>query len=178
MIFTKLSIHEACLIDPEPIGDSRGSFARNFCVKEFAAHGLATEYVQHSVSRNAVKGTLRGMHFQTAPHQEAKLVWCTRGAILDICLDLRPESPTYLKWEGYELSGANGRQLYIPPGCAHGFQTLSDDSEIFYRISQFYAPDASTGVRFDDPAFGIAWPLLPTVMSDKDKSWPDFTPAG
>jgi dTDP-4-dehydrorhamnose 3,5-epimerase len=176
MKFKPLSIHEACLIEPEPIGDSRGSFARNFCVKEFAANGLATEYVQHSLSRNALKGTLRGMHFQMAPHQEAKLVWCTRGAIFDVCLDLRPASSTYLKWEGYELSAENGRQLYIPRGCAHGFQTLTDDAEIFYRISDFYAPEASTGVRFDDRAFGIEWPLPVTVMSDKDKAWPDFTP--
>jgi dTDP-4-dehydrorhamnose 3,5-epimerase len=176
MKFKPLSIHEACLIEPEPIGDSRGSFARNFCAREFAAHGLATEFVQHSLSRNALKGTLRGMHFQTAPHQEAKLVWCTKGAIFDVYLDLRPGSPTFLKWEGYELSGENGRQLYIPAGCAHGFQTLTDDAEIFYRISQFYAPEASTGVRFDDKAFGIEWPLPVTVMSDKDKAWPDFQP--
>lgn len=174
MIFQNTRIHETCLIEPERIGDSRGSFARNFCAREFAAHGLATDFPQHSVSRNARRGTLRGMHFQTAPHEEAKLVWCTHGAIFDVCLDLRPASPTYLQWEGFELSAENGRQLYIPPGCAHGFQTLADDAEIFYRISAYYAPEASTGVRFDDKAFGIEWPLPVTVMSDKDKAWPDF----
>lgn len=174
MRFTKLDIPDACLIELDRIGDARGSFARNFCAREFAAAGLASDFPQHSVSRNATKGTLRGMHFQTAPHEEAKLVWCTRGAIFDVCLDLRSGSPTYLKWVGFELSAENGRQLLIPEGCAHGFQTLSDDAEIFYRISDYYAPEASGGFRHDDPAFAITWPLPVAVMSDKDKAWPDF----
>ena len=174
MHFSHLDIRGACLIEPELIGDSRGSFARNFCAREFAEHGLATEFPQHSISRNVLKGTVRGMHFQTAPHEEAKLVWCTRGAIFDVCLDLRPGSPTFRNWIGFELSADNGRQLYIPQGCAHGFQTLTDDAEIFYRISQYYAPEASVGVRFDDPAFGIEWPLPVTAMSDRDRNLPDF----
>lgn len=174
MRFLPVDIHEACLIELEPVGDARGSFARNFCAREFAEHGLASEFPQHSISRNGRKGTLRGMHFQTAPHEEAKLVWCTRGAIFDVCLDLRPGSPTFKKWAGFDLSADNARQLYIPKGCAHGFQTLTDDTEIFYRISQYYAPEASAGVRFDDPAFAIKWPLPVTEMSDRDRNLPDF----
>ena len=175
MHFNHLAIREACLIEPELVGDVRGSFARNFCAREFAEHGLAIEYPQHSISRNAHKGTLRGMHYQTPPHEEAKLVWCTRGAIFDVCLDLRRGSPTFKKWVGFELSAENARQLYVPKGCAHGFQTLTNDAEIFYRISQYYAPEASTGVRFDDPAFGIEWPLPVTAMSDRDRNLPDFS---
>jgi dTDP-4-dehydrorhamnose 3,5-epimerase len=174
MRFTHLEIPQACLIEAEPMADIRGSFARTFCAREFAEQGLASDFPQHSISRNARSGTLRGMHFQSAPHEEAKLVWCTRGAVFDVCLDLRPSSPTFKKWVGFELSADNARQLYLPKGCAHGFQTLTDDAEIFYRISQYYAPEASVGVRFDDPAFGIKWPLPVTAMSDRDRNLPDF----
>ncbi len=174
MRFTPLEIEGAWLVELEPVGDARGSFARTFCAEEFGRHGLVSAFRQHSVSRNSTKGTLRGMHFQAAPHEEAKLVSCRRGAIFDVCLDLRSASPTYLKWCGFELNAENGRQLYLPRGCAHGFQTLSDDAEVTYRISDDYAPASAGGYRHNDPAFAIAWPLAPTVMSEKDKGWPDF----
>jgi len=174
MLFTQLEISGAWLIELEPVGDTRGSFARTFCAREFAALGLVANFPQHSRSRNKTKGTLRGMHFQEAPHSETKLVSCTRGSIYDVCLDLRPASPTYLQWRGIELSAENGRQYYLPEGCAHGFQTLSDDAEIFYLISAFYEPASGRGFRYDDPAFGITWPLPITTMSDKDRAWPDF----
>ena len=177
MLFTKTRLDGAWLIEPEPIRDSRGWFARTFCEREFGEHGLETRFVQHSTSQNVSRGTLRGMHFQTAPHAEVKLVHCLKGAIYDVIIDLNPGSPTYRQWQSFELSAANMRQLYIPKGFAHGFQTLEDASEIGYLISEFYAPDASTGVRWDDPTFAIQWPLPVTVMSDKDKAWPDFKPA-
>jgi dTDP-4-dehydrorhamnose 3,5-epimerase len=175
MRFTPLDISGAWLIDIEPIADERGSFARSFCAREFADHGIASEFPQHSLSYNIRKGTVRGMHFQKAPHEEGKLVGCISGAIFDVCLDLRPGSPTYLRWYGAELSAGNRRQLYVPPGCAHGFQTLTDDAEVNYRISTFYAPEASAGVRYNDPRFGIEWPLPITLMSDRDRNLPDFT---
>jgi len=175
MLFTKIELDGAWLVEPAPNRDSRGWFARTFCEREFGEHGLETRFVQHSTSQNVSRGTLRGMHFQTEPHAEVKLVRCLKGAIYDVIIDLNPGSPTYRQWRGLELSAASMRQLYIPKGFAHGFQTLEDASEIGYLISEFYAPDASTGVRWDDPAFGIKWPLPVTVMSDKDKAWPDFT---
>ncbi len=171
MRFTPLEIPGAFVIDLEPIADARGSFARTFCAREFAAHGLLAEFPQHSRSVNAKKGTLRGMHWQDAPHEETKVVGCLRGGIYDVCLDLRRESPTYLKWIGVELSGDNRRQLYLPAGCAHGFQTLTDDAEVNYLISAFFAPEAAHGARFDDPAFAINWPLPVAEMSDKDRGW-------
>jgi dTDP-4-dehydrorhamnose 3,5-epimerase len=174
MRFTPREKPGAFIVDLEPIADERGSFARSFSVQEFAAHGLATAYPQHSRSQNRVKGTLRGMHWQVAPHEEAKLVSCVRGAIFDVCLDLRRDSATYLQWRGVELSAENRRQLYIPPGCAHGFQTLTDDAEVNYLISAEYAPDAARGARHDDLAFGIAWPLAPSAMSEKDRAWPTW----
>ena len=175
MLFTKTKLDGAWLIEPEPISDSRGWFARTFCEREFGEHGLETRFVQHSTSQNVSRGTLRGMHFQTEPHAEIKLVRCLKGAIYDVIIDLNPGSPTYCQWQGFELSAANMRQLYIPKGFAHGFQTLEDASEIGYLISEFYAPEASKGVRWDDPTFAIQWPLPVSVMSDKDKAWPDFT---
>lgn len=177
MLFTKTRLDGAWLVEPEPNRDSRGWFARTFCEREFEAHGLETRFVQHSTSQNVSRGTLRGMHFQMASHAEVKLVRCLKGAIYDVIIDLNPGSPTHRQWQGFELSAANMRQLYIPKGFAHGFQTLEDASEIGYLISDFYAPDASTGVRWDDPVFGIKWPLPVSVMSDKDKAWPDFKPA-
>ncbi len=166
---------DACLIIPEPAPDERGFFARTFCAREMAKRGLETDFVQHSISASARKGTLRGMHFQTEPHGEVKIVTCLKGAILDVIIDLRPRSPAIGKWQGFELTAENHHRVYIPKGFAHGFQTLTDDVEIAYLISAFYEPAAASGVRFDDPAFGIDWPLPVTVMSDKDRAWPDFT---
>jgi dTDP-4-dehydrorhamnose 3,5-epimerase len=164
----------ALLIEPEPFGDERGLFARVFCERVFAEKGLETRFVQHSVSRSRVTGTLRGMHFQTPPHDEVKLVRCIRGALYDVILDLRADSPTRGQWQGFELTAENMCQLYIPAGFAHGFQTLCDDTEISYLISAFYAPEAASGVRYDDPAFGIEWPLPVSVVSEKDRGWRDF----
>lgn len=174
MLFTNTDLEGAWLIEAEPNRDARGWFARTFCEREFAAQGLETRFPQHSTSQNDQRGTLRGMHFQRHPHAEAKLVRCLKGAIWDVIIDLNPGSPTYRRWQGFELSAENQRQLYIPKGFAHGFQTLQDDSQIGYLISEFYAPDAATGLRWNDPAFAIAWPLPVSEMSDKDRAWPDF----
>jgi dTDP-4-dehydrorhamnose 3,5-epimerase len=178
MRFRETSLQDAWLIEPEPAYDDRGFFARTFCVREFAEHGLTTSFVQHSVSQSKRRGTLRGMHFQKPPHTEVKLVGCAKGALLDVIIDLRPNSPTYRQWQGFELTPDNRRRLYVPEGFAHGFQTLTDDTETTYLISAFYAPGAASGVRHDDPAFAIDWPLPVTVLSDKDRSWPAFTPCG
>jgi dTDP-4-dehydrorhamnose 3,5-epimerase len=145
---------------------------RAWCSQEFAAHGLAFLPVQANMGLSAQKGTLRGMHFQDAPALEAKLVRCTRGAIFDVALDLRPESSTYGKWYGTELSAQNARMLFVPEGCAHGYQTLEEQTEMHYMTSAFYTPSAVRGARFDDPAFKIQWPLVPTVISDQDRGWP------
>jgi dTDP-4-dehydrorhamnose 3,5-epimerase len=174
MLFTKTELEGAWIVDAQPARDARGAFARTFCEREFGAHGLETRFPQHSTSQNVERGTLRGMHFQRAPHAEVKLVRCLKGAMLDVIIDLNPGSPTFRRWTAVELSAANMRQLYIPKGFAHGFQTLEADCEVGYLISEFYAPDVATGVRWNDPAFAIQWPLPVTVMSDKDKAWPDF----
>jgi dTDP-4-dehydrorhamnose 3,5-epimerase len=158
--------------------DERGFFARAWSGEELAAAGLNGELSQCSLSRNVARGTLRGMHFQRAPHEEAKLVRCTRGAIYDVAVDLRLDSPTHGQWFGTELDATSGRALYIPEGCAHGFQTLVPDTDVFYAISAAYAPDAAAGVRWDDPAFGIVWPETPErVINARDRSWPDYRPA-
>jgi dTDP-4-dehydrorhamnose 3,5-epimerase len=170
--FLETKLSGAWLIEPEPIVDERGSFTRTFCANEFGDRGLETRFVQNSQSENLFKGTLRGMHFQLAPHAEVKLVSCIRGAIYDVIVDMRPSSPSRYKWVGYELTPENRRQLYVPAGFAHGFQTLTDDTVVSYLISEFYTPQASFGVRYDDPAFGIAWPMVPTAMSEKDHNWP------
>lgn len=175
MKFTQTGIEGAWLAEPEPVRDARGAFARVFCEDEFAAHGLETRFPQHSISQNAARGTLRGLHFQRDPHGETKLVTCVRGAIFDVCVDLRPHSRTFRQWRGYELRADTRISFHIPPGCAHGFQTLTDDAEVHYLISARYNAEASTGVRWDDPAFAITWPLPVTVMSDKDRAWGDFT---
>jgi dTDP-4-dehydrorhamnose 3,5-epimerase len=172
--FHPTEIHGAWLVQMEPVHDSRGSFARSFCVDEFAAQGLETGFPQHSISCSVRKGTLRGMHYQRAPYEEVKLVRCSRGAIWDVIVDIRPDSPTYQRWQGFELSSANFRQLYIPKGVAHGFQSLTDDVEVGYLISERYRGEAGAGVRHDDPAFGIAWPLPVSVISAKDAAWSDF----
>ncbi len=166
----------AYILDVERREDARGFFGRTWCVDEFTAHGLNPRVVQCNVSFNALKGTLRGMHFQTAPFDEAKLVRCTMGAIYDVIIDLRPDSPAFLRHVGVELSAQNRRALYIPEGLAHGFQTLTDDAEVFYQMSEVYHPECASGVRWDDPAFGIAWPLPAPILSDKDRQFPDFAP--
>ncbi len=159
---------------PTRARDSRGYFMRTFCAETFAARGLEASFVQHSTSFSARRGTVRGMHFQRAPHEEVKIVRCLRGAILDIIVDLRTASPTFCTWQGFELTADNEQQLYVPKGFAHGFQTLTDDALVSYLISTPYAPEAAAGVRHDDPAFGIAWPLPISEINDKDLHWPDY----
>jgi len=171
MRFLETKLDGAWLIEPEPIRDSRGYFARTFCMRDFEERGLESRFVQHSRSFSATKGTLRGLHFQTPPHEEVKLVSCVSGTVYDVIVDLRPNSPTYRKWQGFELSADNKRQLYVPAGFAHGFQTLTDNAELNYLISAFYEPAASTGISYDDPALGVTWPLPVSVISDRDKSW-------
>lgn len=172
MIFNKTTLQDAWLIDLERRGDARGFFARSMCVDEFAAHGMDVDFQQQNVSVSATKGTLRGMHFQHRPYAETKLVRCLRGAIVDIIIDLRPESPTFEQWEAFELNDENKRQLYIPKGFAHGFQTLTSDVEVTYLVCGKYTPSQEGGVRHDDPAFNIQWPLPVAEMSDKDRNWP------
>lgn len=174
MQFHKLDLAGAYLITPERRGDDRGYFVRTFCEAEFAAHGLQTRFVQHSASVSARKGTLRGLHFQSDPHGEIKIVRCLRGAIADVIVDLRPQSATFCGWRSFELTAENGRQLYIPKGFAHGFQTLTSDAEVGYLISEPYTPAAASGVRYNDPAFGIEWPLPVAAISARDLDWPDF----
>jgi dTDP-4-dehydrorhamnose 3,5-epimerase len=154
--------------------DERGFFARSWCEREFREHGLNSELVQCSISFNKERGTLRGVHYQAAPNPEAKLVRCTRGSLYDVALDLRPDSSTYLKWTAAELSAENHRALYIPEGCAHGFLTLEDQTEVLYQMSEFYYPEAARGVRWNDPAFGIEWPGKVEVISERDRIYPDF----
>ncbi len=174
MIFSPTALPGAVLIELEPRRDARGSFARAYCEREFAENGLPARMVQANVSQSERAGTLRGMHYQAAPHQEDKLVHCVRGAIWDAIVDLRPESPTYCRWLGAELSASNGRMLLVPKGFAHGFVTLADDVLVCYQMSEFHEPDSARGARHDDPAFGIEWPVPVLQMSDKDRAWPDF----
>jgi dTDP-4-dehydrorhamnose 3,5-epimerase len=174
MKFSGTNLKDAFIVQIEKLNDERGFFARSWCQKEFDAHGLNSRFVQANVSYNRKKGTLRGMHYQIAPYQECKLLRCTRGAIYDVIIDLRPDSPTYKKWTGVELTADNYTMFFVPEDFAHGFQTLTDETEIIYQVSQFYTPGSEKGIRFDDPAFGIQWPLEVTVISDKDKTWPNF----
>lgn len=176
MIFEALRLPGAFLIDLELRKDERGFFARAFCQKEFAAHGLKTEMVQANLSQNVSKGTLRGMHYQRSPFAEVKVVRCTHGSIHDVILDIRPESPTYRKWLAVELSRENRRALYVPEGFAHGYQALEDDTEVLYLVSQFYTPSHEAAIRWNDPQFGIEWPLADPILSPKDAVHPDFTP--
>jgi dTDP-4-dehydrorhamnose 3,5-epimerase len=161
-------------IEMERLTDDRGYFARTWSSRDAEERGLNTRIAQCNVSYNRRRATLRGMHFQIAPHQEAKLVRCVRGALIDVILDLRPDSPTYKKWEAFELTQENGAAVYIPEGCAHGFQTLVDDTEVHYQISEYYAPDSARGVRWNDPAFAIVWPLPNPILSPRDAAYPDF----
>jgi len=172
MHYAKTSVDGAMVIEPAPHADTRGRFMRAWCLKEFADQGIAFEPVQANMGLSMRRGTVRGMHFQEAPASEAKLVRCTRGAMFDVVLDLRPESPSFGAWHGVVLSCDNGRMLYLPEGCAHGYQTLAADTEMHYMTSAFYAPTAVRGVRFDDPAFGIVWPLDVTEISEQDRDWP------
>ncbi len=176
MKFTPTKIAGVWLVDLERHADERGWFARTWCAEEFAAHGLPTAFSQCSASFNRRRGTLRGMHYQIAPHQETKLVRCVRGAMFDVALDLRPASATFQQWVGAELTAESGRALFIPEGCAHGFQTLVDDTEVFYQIVGEYHPASGRGVRWNDPAFEISWPSEPNLtLSERDRNYPLWT---
>ncbi|MEW6188196.1 MAG: dTDP-4-dehydrorhamnose 3,5-epimerase family protein [Thermodesulfobacteriota bacterium] len=202
MLFKETKLKGAYIIELEPVEDQRGYFARSFCRNEFKLHGISMEVVQCNISYNKKKGTLRGMHFQVPPSEEAKIVSCSKGAIYDVIIDLRPDSPTYCKWLGVELSANRSpltahrslltahrslltahpsplagscRMLYVPRGFAHGFLTLEDDTELFYLMSEFYSPGHGRGIRWNDPFFGITWPGEVKVVSDQDRSYPDFT---
>lgn len=172
MHFEETQLRGAWLVDPVPLIDQRGFFARTFCVLEFGERSLENDFVQHSISHSLRAGTLRGMHFQEEPYNEVKLVSCVKGAIFDVIVDLRPGSSTHHRWASFELTAENRSQLYIPKGFAHGFMTLCDDVIVNYLISEFHAPSAARGLRYDDPAIGIAWPRKPAVISEKDLSWP------
>ena len=175
MKFIPTEISGVWIVDLERHEDERGSFARTWCAAEFAKHGLNPRLAQCSASFNKKKGTLRGMHYQAVPHEEAKLVRCTRGAIFDVALDLRANLPTFKRWVGVELSAGNGRALYIPEGCAHGFQTLEDNTEVFYQMTEPFHPEAVRGVRWNDPQFGVQWPIFDPIISDRDRNLPLFT---
>jgi dTDP-4-dehydrorhamnose 3,5-epimerase len=174
--FEETPLRGAFVIELDRIGDERGWFARTFDVTEFAGHGLDPTVVQCNTSSNERLGTLRGMHYQADPDGEAKLVRCTRGSVYDVAVDLRPGSETFCRWFGVELSDLNARMLYIPVGMAHGFQTLERRSEVHYQMSHHYVSEQARGVRFDDPAFGIEWPLPDPVISERDRGFPDFRP--
>jgi dTDP-4-dehydrorhamnose 3,5-epimerase len=176
MIFTEQKLKGVWVVESRMIPDERGFFARTWCVKEFAARDLNPRLVQCSISYNVKKGTLRGMHYQAVPYAETKLVRCTKGAIFDVVIDLRPASPTYCQWAAFELSADNYRGLYIPEGFAHGFQTLVDDTVVFYQMSEFHHPEYARGVRWDDPAFNIAWPQAERTISARDRQFEDFIP--
>jgi len=174
LIFTETKLPGAFVIDLEKHADERGFFARTFCEQEFKAQGLNPDVVQCNVSFNKRKGTLRGMHFQVAPFAEAKLVRCTSGSIYDVIIDLRPSSPAFKQYFAVELSAGNRKMLYIPEAFAHGFQTLENDTEVFYQMSQNYSPEHARGVRWDDPAFGISWPEDERIIVERDRNYPDF----
>jgi len=174
MRFTETKVKGAYLIDLEPREDNRGFFARAWCAREFEAHGLNPRVVQVNVAHNVKKALLRGLHYQRAPHAEAKTVRCTQGAVFDVVVDLRADSPTYKRWDGFDLTSDNRTMLHIPEGCAHGYQTLMNATDIEYLTSAFYAAESAGGVRFDDAAFAIDWPLPVSGISDADRSWPDY----
>lgn len=176
MIFQETKLPGVFEIDMELKHDERGFFARSWCEKEFAEHGLNPRLVQCNISFNTHKGTLRGMHYQAPPFSEAKLVRCTKGKLYDVVIDLRSQSPSYKKWIGVELSESNHRMLYIPEGCAHGFLTLEKETEIFYQMSEFYNAESARGVRWNDNDFGIQWPEAVNVISERDRTYPDFEP--
>jgi dTDP-4-dehydrorhamnose 3,5-epimerase len=175
MLFLPAKITGTWLIEPEKLEDERGFFARTFCSREFEERGLKTQFVQSSISFSPKKGTLRGLHFQIAPHEEAKLVYCTRGVVYDVLIDLRRKSPSFGQWMAVQLTAESRRMLYVPEGVAHGFQTLVEGAEVFYQISEYYDPNCSRGVRWNDPAFGVLWPLENPILSQRDRNhvlWP------
>jgi len=178
VIFTETPLRGAFVIEPEPLEDARGLFARTWCWREFEARGLDTRIAQCSTSFNKRKGTLRGMHYQVPPAGETKIVRCTRGSLYDVIIDLRPDSPTFTRHFAVVLTSDNRKMLYVPVGFAHGFQTLEDASEVFYQISEFYSPERARGVRWDDPIFGISWPDDERIIVGRDRSYLDFRPAG
>ena len=174
MKFIETPLYGAYIIEIEPVMDERGFFARSWCREEFEALSLNTSIAQCGISYNLLKGTLRGLHYQESPFEEAKLVRCTRGAIYDVIADIRPSSPTYKKWSAFELTAQNHRTLYVPEGFAHGFQSLEDETEVFYQLSEFYHPEAARGIRWDDPLFNFDWPLEGRIISERDLRFPDF----
>lgn len=176
MIFTATPLSGAFTVDLEKRGDERGFFARAYCSREFEQQGLESHFVQANYSGSSKRGTLRGLHYQIPPAAEVKLVRCIRGSLWDVILDLRNNSPTFGQWYGAELSAENGRAMYVPRGFAHGFITLTDDTEAFYLVSSYYTPELERGVRFDDPFHSISWPLIPTEVSAKDAAWPNIDP--
>lgn len=175
MIFKETQLKGAFVISIEKREDLRGFFARAWCRREFEDHGLRANFVQANISHNHQRGTLRGMHYQISPYEEVKLVRCTKGAIYDAIIDLRPISSTYKKWFGVELTPDSRDMLYVPEGFGHGFQVLKDDTEVFYEVTQYYHPDSERGVRYNDPSFGIIWPTAVTEISEKDNNWPKFS---
>ncbi len=176
MIFSETRIKGIYLLQPKRFEDERGFFAPSFSAREFAARGLASNFVETNISYSRTRGTLRGMHYQAAPFGQAKLVRCTRGVVFDVAVDLRPSSPTYREWLGVELSAENRSMLYLPGDCAHGFQTLTDDTEVFYMVSQVYEPASGRGFRWNDPAFKIEWPdVKERIVLQRDREYPDFS---
>jgi len=177
MIFHKTKLPGACIIEPQQFGDERGFFSRNWSQREFDEQGMTARFVETNTSLSVKTGTLRGMHYQKAPYAQAKLVRCTAGSIYDVIIDLRADSPSFKQWEAVELSADNHLLLYIPEGFAHGFQTLSENSEVFYQVSAYYEPDSARGVRWNDPAFNIDWPEANRIIIARDNEYPDFDPA-
>jgi dTDP-4-dehydrorhamnose 3,5-epimerase len=177
MQFQPTPIPGAYVIEPDVFADARGYFARIWCAREFAEHGLDVGVAQCNLSGNTQRGTVRGMHYQLPPHTETKLVRCVRGALLDVVVDLRPDSPAFLQWYGVELTEENRRALYVPVGCAHGYQALLDDTVVYYQMSQFFEAGAGAGVRWDDPRLRIQWPLPVTLIAPRDQNYPDLDPA-
>jgi dTDP-4-dehydrorhamnose 3,5-epimerase len=176
MIFTETKLSGVYILDPERFEDERGFFAPAFSAREFAARGMADRFVESNISYSRKRGTLRGLHYQAAPDGQAKLVRCTRGAVYDVAVDLRPDSPTHKGWVGVELTAENRRMLYLPGDCAHGYQTLADDAEVFYMVSSTYVPASGRGFRWDDPAFRIEWPDVgERVLIERDRKYPDYT---
>jgi dTDP-4-dehydrorhamnose 3,5-epimerase len=174
MIFTETKLKGAFIVDVKKLEDDRGFFGRSWCRREFEAIGLTADVVQTNVAYSKLKGTLRGMHYQLSPYEESKLVRCTRGAVYDVIIDLRPESPTFKQWVGVELTADNYRMLFVPERFGHGYITLQDNTDVTYQVTQYYTPGAERGIRWNDPEFNIAWPIEPLVMSEKDKQMPDF----
>ncbi|QKT02479.1 dTDP-4-dehydrorhamnose 3,5-epimerase [Ectothiorhodospiraceae bacterium 2226] len=175
MIFEPTTLKDAWLIKPEKLSDKRGFFARTWCQREMEEKGLVARLVQANISYNATRGTLRGMHYQIAPYEETKLVRCTRGAIYDVIIDLREDSPTFRQWFGVDLTAENSHMLYVPEGFAHGYQTLQDDTEVAYQVSEFFTPNSERGIHYQDPAFAVEWPLEVSVISEKDAGWVPYT---